>query len=735
VESKLLEIFELLALGNFKKSLETYFNDSVCLQYHKSNPKTGIHAYFDAFCFSGILERSNLRKYLKGKLLEDGSLKYKSLLKHLIDFENLEIDIRDVFETLENRETISKKFLCNELSVDDLPDSIREILLFQKQLDSSWLKVKENIGELAFYRSFPLIPCHYEKCNLKAYKFHFGALPAIWVRLSPLFFSWSSEYAIGKSCLWVFPSIAHFMQSLFSKEFSSLLASNRHQIFVCGIDGIKNFKGFVEFVNPSNQRVEKTFEQELKKGASETLYTLGKDVVTWHELLRLGDIKGLSIAYKRFFQDWRDPQIKKKGYFLFEELSKSVHSQEKIIKRKRRNIKQEKGIKIAHVVSMLREGSHHAPSRLLSSLVENHSSDCIPLVLSHESLCPHLGEYPRSNLITSSSKEEARSLIEKWKNQGIKTWINSSFNLFEESAKHLSMELERQNVDVAVFHEWLPINAMVARQTSVPLKVFFDHGTHHPISKAVDSVIVSNLESKNIFEKTCCSSENIAYLPYSIDCRQDWNLHICAKKQFGLLESDVLMTTISNHLESRLSDQMCSAIRSILKKSPNSYYLPIGYVKDPKALLKKIGMPGRVFLLGFIEQPSLLVRSMDLYLNEFPFGSGLSVLDAMASGCSVVTMYNEQGAPQGRFGGIYFGKEKSITSLNEKDYIDLACRLIRDKELRSLWKEETLQRFDQIVNPKRYAREFEDVIKGFIENSCFSNSLSEKVIGSFLTTS
>lgn len=101
---------------------------------------------------------------------------------------------------------------------------------------------------------------------------------------------------------------------------------------------------------------------------------------------------------------------------------------------------------------------------------------------------------------------------------------------------------------------------------------------------------------------------------------------------------------------------------------------------------------------------------MELYLNEFPFGSCISLFDAMAAGCPIVTMYDEEGPPQARYGGIYFGLDRSITSLKKSEYVDLACSLALNKDLYKEWSEHALKQFEKHVDEKAYVKNFEKIL-------------------------
>ena len=158
---------------------------------------------------------------------------------------------------------------------------------------------------------------------------------------------------------------------------------------------------------------------------------------------------------------------------------------------------------------------------------------------------------------------------------------------------------------------------------------------------------------------------------------------------------------------------MCSAIGEILKRCPKAYYAPIGEVQNPdriRLLLEPYHVNDRVLFLGVQADPSQYARSMHLYLNEFPFGSGLAMLEAMAAGCPVVSMYDPAGPPQATYGGAYFGFDRVIKTGNRQDYIDLTCRLLQDPVFYQKWSEHALNQYEKHADVKTYVQSFENIL-------------------------
>jgi glycosyltransferase involved in cell wall biosynthesis len=166
--------------------------------------------------------------------------------------------------------------------------------------------------------------------------------------------------------------------------------------------------------------------------------------------------------------------------------------------------------------------------------------------------------------------------------------------------------------------------------------------------------------------------------------------------------------------------KMRQVIVQILQKCPRAYFVPIGDVRDVVQFMKYFsekGVADRVKLLGFKQHPSQWARSMHVYLNEFPFGSCLGMLDAMAAGCAVVSMHDEDGPPQAKYAGNFLGIESVVTSGKEEDYIELACRLYEDKIFYQNSSEHSLKQFEKRSNIKQYVKDFEAILLSHLENT------------------
>lgn len=367
--------------------------------------------------------------------------------------------------------------------------------------------------------------------------------------------------------------------------------------------------------------------------------------------------------------------------------------------------------RLAHIVPQVIDGSH-APSRILRTLIEHCDRQHFqPSVYSTEKLVMRHCHYPVNDTIVSKPTSlRAHKSIAKWSQEGISVWIDEAKHSFEDSAEILCQRLRQDAIDIAVFHGPDPINYLVARASDVPYRFFVEHGVL-PESSGFDLLLLSLVEvadEKRAFFASLGSE--VIGIPFAVDVTQDWESEPYSKSFLGVPDTACVLTTISNHLSRRLTATVCTAIAQILRRHPEAYYLPMGPLDDAQHIIdifRQYGVSDRVRPLGVVSCPSQWARSMDLYLNEFPVGSCLGLLDAMAAGCPPVTMYLAKGPAASRYGGLYFGLDRAVCSHDVNDYIEQACRLIGDPTLRAEWSALAQQRYFALSNSVDYVEKVE----------------------------
>lgn len=478
------------------------------------------------------------------------------------------------------------------------------------------------------------------------------------------------------------------------------------------------------FFNFPNKEIEEALEKALSLKtetlaweSQETtwLYHLGKNLYWENTLKRLGKRSALSCLVAQSYEQWFDNYKMQPKAFLrkpnplkaaFDEMLDKLPALDVAKDERKRPL-------LMHVVPQLVDFKH-APSALLRELIALRNPQLFDTaVCCSERLILRSGEYPIASQTSHSSESRARKTLKMFEDQGIGYYQASSSRYFIDTVERLAREIQQQAPDILVFHGPDPINCMLTRLFPKSLRVLFEHGTL-PNTQGFDLAISSTKDAPELFEKEFKEMGcELQAVDFCVDARAGWQTKCVSKSFFNVPEEARVATTISNQLESRLSPDFCWSVSEILKATPDLYYVPIGEVKNSEVLKGRFGkeVRDRVIFFGSTKNPSHLARSMEFYFNEFPFGSCLGLLDGLAAGLVVITMYDPQGPAQARYGGLFLGKENSITSLKKEDYAQLAIAIAQDPLRYYKLSQHAYQVYEGHSNPWVYVLQIEKLIK------------------------
>lgn len=350
-------------------------------------------------------------------------------------------------------------------------------------------------------------------------------------------------------------------------------------------------------------------------------------------------------------------------------------------------------LKVAHVMGRLCDT--FAVSKRVVELLEHYDTDrfdvhlftteCLKVITSQSFFFPFEDK---------SSVEAAPRLLERLGRGDITVHLGGGI---QEIAEGL------EDFDIVVFHDINVFNLLLGRMLSGVFRIFMEHGHLPAVRGCFDLVVVSH-EEEIVNNQLLANYLDIPFVanPCGIPIEEFSSLSKI------LPEGSFKLTTSSLCLEGRLSEEMCDAVAEILRRCPRAYYLPIGPLVDlekQRQRFERRGVGERVIFLGRQEH---FIKDMDLYLNEFPCGSGITILEAMAAGCPIVAMYDRGGSVQGRHGGNYFGVD--YTAKSYKEYVELACWLINDERVYAEWSRHALECYAQRADVGAYVRRHEQII-------------------------
>ena len=447
---------------------------------------------------------------------------------------------------------------------------------------------------------------------------------------------------------------------------------------------------------------------------TDDLYRLGKKINLEIETARLGKSRFLAIDIIRSGAEWWDKHYGKgKRNIVYDDYFGEVLDSVAKIGLRKPIIKREK-YRIAHVAHRLVDRGY-APTQRIKSLLMNYDLDKyeVYLVVTEQNVYRYW-EYPCYFSLHEKTEQRGKNIVQELQENGIKVYIDDAKSDFITTAKKLSKYLSDECIDLAVFHDISSVISLMMQMCDVPKRIFYVHG-HVPKHCTFDSIIMGFEEEAERYKKYF-SDRGIQLVANPVSIKFQEEEHVFnTKKVFGIDSSCKILTTVSHALDIRLSNDMCFSIGKILQRCPEAYYMPIGNVQMPRRLLdifESYGVADRVIFLGQIMNPRAYLKAMDIYLNEFPVGGGLAVLEAMSMGCPVVAMYDVDGEYKSREGGNYFGPEYSVKT--REGYIDLACNLIKNPAMYREWSEHALRRYHERTDLVKYAQKHMDIIDGKI---------------------
>jgi len=101
------------------------------------------------------------------------------------------------------------------------------------------------------------------------------------------------------------------------------------------------------------------------------------------------------------------------------------------------------------------------------------------------------------------------------------------------------------------------------------------------------------------------------------------------------------------------SPSFISSIIKILNKCPNSIYLFSG--KEPNQFLldaaKEFNLTDRIFFIGWVDT-NLYGNIIDVFLESFPFGCGITSMQAFSQGTHVISLWDDDTIPRWYFKNI-----------------------------------------------------------------------------------
>ncbi len=300
--------------------------------------------------------------------------------------------------------------------------------------------------------------------------------------------------------------------------------------------------------------------------------------------------------------------------------------------------------------------------------------------------------------------------------RGVKLVISGQLGGTQSQALlRLRDQLEELSVQTVV---WMSVATMASFALSMrlaPRQIFWSLKLHPVFIPEVDVHICAGHETEDV-RVFNGHTWVVSPFPLTIACRPNDAQSIAAfKKRFP---SDAILVGSLAREEKLCSTPFLSAVCNILISNPRAHYLWTGRGQPPEVLsaFANSGVAERCHFIGWVDT-NLIAEALDVFLETFPFGCGITGYQAMGHGTPVLSIR----APDTLYGSLLRSAvEKSghapcrqelekidiLTAENMPHYVELGQKLIADLSFRSEISEREKEYFsrEKLALPRYAAR-------------------------------
>ena len=274
----------------------------------------------------------------------------------------------------------------------------------------------------------------------------------------------------------------------------------------------------------------------------------------------------------------------------------------------------------------------------------------------------------------------------------------------------------------------LPVAAIFTLAMRVaPVQIFWSL-KHHPVRlPEIDGYLTygSWAEKEKVFHGQAWT---VCPVPLALDPRPvDAQARARVRARFP---QRILLGSLARE-EKLDSRPFLESVAEILRRNPDAGFLWTGRHFHPGigAFFAERGLAQRAHFVGWVDT-AVHAAALDLFLETFPLGCGITGYQALAAGVPLVSYLEENTV----FGMQYWselmgragGREKVDRALLDEypvlcardpgEYVELASRILSDATFREQWKAREARYFDaEIRGIGRYAERFFDAIGAVIE--------------------
>ena len=233
--------------------------------------------------------------------------------------------------------------------------------------------------------------------------------------------------------------------------------------------------------------------------------------------------------------------------------------------------------------------------------------------------------------------------------------------------------LIKDKIDILIgYHNRAEYNFLFTSRTA-PKQIYWSHGNHEYDLDNLDKKITHcGLENRTDFDWFGIPMKENIYSP-AVDMSKVRDVREKYPKNSFILGTIGRLIKIDD-------DEYLQAVASIMKENPQTIYLACGGgEKEPiQKKVKHLGIADRFFFVGHIDA-HIYNYVIDLWLEPFNLSNGESLNEYMHKNRPYITLWNEW-SEEDKLKESY-SYDKYVWPYSVENYIDVANKLINDKEL------------------------------------------------------
>ena len=256
---------------------------------------------------------------------------------------------------------------------------------------------------------------------------------------------------------------------------------------------------------------------------------------------------------------------------------------------------------------------------------------------------------------------------------------------FSAAGKQLITYLEQHHTDIALFQSGMAcgIDWLGMYGARIPIKAGIHIGTSY-FGAGLDAMIIDNpqnLHRELNWDETEDGQRILIHKGTDLDLLDAQPA--IPRSRLHVPDDAVIIGTLSNHLDERLSTPYLTLIADVMKRHHSVWFVPIGggNLQSGMNIFQRKGVAHRVRPAGRQLQVGGALKLLDIYASEFPVGGSQSVIEAMACGLPVVAMRWSQAHAES-IAAELAGTPYGIMSRNPEAYTKLLDLLVENAPVR-----------------------------------------------------